>query len=537
MRIRTALALLGAGLLLLALPAAGSATSVYGSISGSEWFSHAPTRQDAIALDVAPGQDTGGINGALESAGRALGHVQTTGRSPLQGVCVHSQNLDIGGIRDTTTDADGIYMLTGVRPGPTRIAVRGCTAGNYVTQYYSGAASQADATIISVSAWQSRYGIDATMVAAGHLSGHVQNGNGDPLAGFCVYGSANGNPIPSAVTDAGGKYTIGEVPPSGSYQLTAQDCWNHDYLSLERTGTLVAPPGTTIADFTLEPGATISGRVTDANGDGLPLACITATNQASGVATAREARFDGSYDIAGLTPGTYDVTFEACSAASFLVPVTDHDVVAPPAGTAYADAMLVAGGKLSGHIGTAAGPLEGVCVHAGSAGARSAADGSYTLGPLPAGTYTVTFTSKGCAAGDWDAASAAGVPVTAGQTTTGVDATLHAAPVPGAAPPTEPTEPGADPAAATPSSDPPAGPQSQPHPEPTARPGTRRCRVPRLAGKTLRKAKSLLKKSHCAPGRVARKRARRHKGTVVATNPRPGKVLRAGAKVALVVAR
>jgi hypothetical protein len=482
---------------------------------------------------VNPGEDTGGINAALESAGRVLGHVQTAGGSPLQGVCVRSMNVDIGGIRDTTTDGNGNYILTGVRPGQTRISFRGCTAGNYVTQYYSGATSPDAATLISVSAWQSKYGVDATMVAAGHITGHVQNGNGDPLVGFCVYGSANGNAIPSAVTDAGGNYTIGEVPPSGTYELTAQDCWNHNYLSLQQTGTLIAPPTPMIVDFTLEPASTISGRVYDGDGYGLPFACVSVKNQATGVATARETRFDGSYDLAGLTPGTYDVTFDGCGPASFLVPVSDHDVVAPPTGTAYADATLVAGGKVSGHVGTAAGPLEGVCVHAGSADAHTGADGSYTLGPIPAGTYTVTFTAKGCAAGDWMSASATGVSVKAGPSASGVDATLKQAPQRdgAAAPPPAGSDAGSDPSS-------PVGASDEPQQRPTAHPSTAPgCKVPKLTGKTLTKAKSLLKRAHCAPGKVSRKHAKGRRGTVLRTKQKPGKLLKAGTKIALVVVR
>jgi hypothetical protein len=584
MRIRTALTLCGVSLLLLVLPAAGSATSIYGSISGTiyldgqpganlcataydgdtavtfantdagggyqltslppaqytvkfddcgpgytttEWFSHAPTMQDAIALDVNPGEDTGGINGALDSAGRVFGHVTAAGGAPLHGVCVHAANMTTAQVADTTTDVNGNYALTGVVPGQTQIRFRGCTAGNYVIQ----------STEITVAGGQTNYGVDAVMTAAGRISGHVQNADGIPLQGFCVYGNANGSPIPSAVTDAGGNYTIGEVPASGTYDLTAQDCWNHAYLSLEKTGALVAAPTTTYVDFTLEPAATIMGRVTDADGNGIPSACISAKNQATGVSTPGESRLDGNYDIAGLTPGTYDVTFDPCNAASFLVPVMDHDVVVPPTGTANADATLLAGGKVAGHVATPDGQLAGVCVHAGSAEARTGADGSYTLGPVPAGTYAVTFTAKGCAEGDWDSATAAGVSVTAGKTTAGVDATLHTA---APAPETSTVPPAAVPSGGTPSSDPPGGAQPQLQPEPTVHPTTTPgCKVPKLVGLSLAKARKALARAGCGLGKVSKKRAHRRtrKGKVLRQRTGRGAAKPAGFKVAVTVAR
>jgi uncharacterized delta-60 repeat protein len=65
----------------------------------------------------------------------------------------------------------------------------------------------------------------------------------------------------------------------------------------------------------------------------------------------------------------------------------------------------------------------------------------------------------------------------------------------------------------------------------------KRCRVPRLRGKTLARAKVLLRKARCAAGKITKTRARGRKGTVRSTNPRAGKVLPARAKVALAIVR
>lgn len=82
---------------------------------------------------------------------------------------------------------------------------------------------------------------------------------------------------------------------------------------------------------------------------------------------------------------------------------------------------------------------------------------------------------------------------------------------------------------------PPPAPPAPPIP-PVARAAST-CRVPRLKGLSLRRAKSALRSAHCALGRVAKPRARRGRRlpplVVKSSRPRAGAVLTAGARVAL----
>jgi Tol biopolymer transport system component len=65
-----------------------------------------------------------------------------------------------------------------------------------------------------------------------------------------------------------------------------------------------------------------------------------------------------------------------------------------------------------------------------------------------------------------------------------------------------------------------------------------RCVVPKLAGKTLAAAKTLLKKANCKAGKVTRARsAKVKKGLVVSSKPKAGTSAAAGTAVALVVSR
>lgn len=86
----------------------------------------------------------------------------------------------------------------------------------------------------------------------------------------------------------------------------------------------------------------------------------------------------------------------------------------------------------------------------------------------------------------------------------------------------------------------PAPPGSAPVPPPsgpTTTGASARCKVPKLRGLTLTKAKAKLRKAHCAAGKVTRKRSRARKGTVIAQAPKAGSIRRRGSKVALVLSR
>jgi hypothetical protein len=66
---------------------------------------------------------------------------------------------------------------------------------------------------------------------------------------------------------------------------------------------------------------------------------------------------------------------------------------------------------------------------------------------------------------------------------------------------------------------------------------TTRCRVPKLKGLTLKKAKARLKKAHCRLGKVTKRRSRVRKGRVIAQKPKPRAVRRKGARVNVVLSR
>ena len=64
-----------------------------------------------------------------------------------------------------------------------------------------------------------------------------------------------------------------------------------------------------------------------------------------------------------------------------------------------------------------------------------------------------------------------------------------------------------------------------------------RCRVPRVVGLTLGRARVRLRSAHCKVGRVRRARSTRRRGRVTSQHPRAGRRLPGGSRVSLVVSR
>ena len=149
----------------------------------------------------------------------------------------------------------------------------------------------------------------------GSISGTVTDENGASLSGVWV--TANNFDtdefVSNAQTDANGTYTISGLP-SGEYRVNASGpdrvrkwynntLWHHEAQPVNVTASSDTPN----INFTLEPGGTISGRLTD--GQGNPLAnvsvdCERIDGPGAGGATSNA---DGNYTIDGLPFGQYIV--------------------------------------------------------------------------------------------------------------------------------------------------------------------------------------------------------------------------------------
>lgn len=303
---------------------------------------------------------------------------QATG--PLPGVALSLTDGNGTVVATTTTAVDGSYSFPGfvatdgytvrVEPPDGKIAVGATTAAVDLT------------TVDGVADFTVR---DIVPVA---VSGHVTDTTGAPIAGVTV--TIDGN---TTTTDANGRYLFDEVAVG------------------THTATITTPTGYTIAvqpppfsvpeesevpitdvDFQLAENPDLSG-VVRSNGAGVPGVTVTAVGP-GGVTLTRVTDASGAYTFPGLVSGSYEITMSTPAGYVATTPVVRDEQV-DAVDVADVDFELARLGAIDGTVRDDDGaPVAGVVVEVTGPGApqqlTSDADGSYGLGALPPGTYTLT---------------------------------------------------------------------------------------------------------------------------------------------------
>ena len=277
---------------------------------------------------------------------------------------------------------------------------------------------------------------------------------------------------PMAITDASGNYKIawysGDHQENFQVQVHVRD-WNQnptdsywdDWLpvrnflpnSYDYNKTVTLDPATPIvgANVQLEPGGTISGRITNWQGNPLDQAIAYAFSGNGGQASFAYTDADGNYAIRRLRTGNYAVWFRPRTgialagvwfddrnsfAASLPVAVTAGAI------TAGIDAVVEDGGNVSGRVtDPGENPIQGVLVTVfdvsgiSMQSATTQADGTYLINRIPGGSVKLFFNATPCNSGNYlsewysdkgSLAEADAIMVNIGQTTTLPDAVLAA---------------------------------------------------------------------------------------------------------------
>lgn len=335
-----------------------------------------PSDTSTAVMVTAPNTTTG-IDAALPPAGTITGKVTGTVNNAvveLPSICVSvDQGPGGGGGGGTKTDEHGNYTLTGLTPGHSYVIQFENTCpdhnpGSWVAQWYRGAPSYSTATPVPVPGTTAVTGINALMVAGGTISGTVTGVEAEPGWPFCASvdpGLPNGDATRLRSSTRGdGTYTLNNVA-AGQHRVRFEDScsgvppewvtqWYNDSPTFSGSTpvTVTAGADTPDIDATLDHHAgSISGKVTAAAG-GQPLSNIC-VHALIGNVTVRStlAYSDPSlpsgpasvYTLAGLSPGTYTVTFDSCGGASgSWVTQSASAVVSADTVTPNVDAAMVA---------------------------------------------------------------------------------------------------------------------------------------------------------------------------------------------------
>jgi len=268
----------------------------------------------ATLVGVTASADTSGINFTLEPGTTISGTVvrQSNG-TPIAFAQVSARNIDGPGGITFITLPDGTYTIRNIPAGGYTVQAR---ADDFAPESFSETPDDRLASRVTVAVGTPAMGINFTLdTATGTISGRVvRQSDGAPVRNANVnafssdLGSGNG-----ARTNADGSYTIHNLSP-GSYlvEVDASGFADEYYPGTLSADLAIRVPAATETDtggidFTLEPGGTISGKVTEAAG-GTPVidAGIVAQSftapwpPASPPLTFTSTRMDGTYTLSGV---------------------------------------------------------------------------------------------------------------------------------------------------------------------------------------------------------------------------------------------
>jgi protocatechuate 3,4-dioxygenase beta subunit len=376
--------------------------------------------------------------------GMLAGVVRSTSGRPFAGACVTA--VGPAGSSRAETQADGRYVLSGLRPGRYVLRLLPCAPASTITSE-AGAVSlwpglpatvalRAGEVATLPSAMIAQHGrfrltLGSTSAGAGSktgsISGRVMSG-GRPLKGICAEAwPVKGGLVGRATTSKDGRYRIGQLPP-GRYQVEFADqaCpggvnWLAQWYP--RINTPFGPAGTQLhvragknigrIDGALKAGGELSGIVRSKSGKRLRGICVLPTailpaNGANGaIYDELTTNTDGYFSWHALFPGQYRLLFTigcgshgnfalqwwkgtTSASRSTTIHITGHDLVR------NIDPALGPGAAINGTVrGTSAAgpPLPGICVYDsyGYANSVTKSDGRYELDGLAGGRYQIVF--------------------------------------------------------------------------------------------------------------------------------------------------
>lgn len=285
------------------------------------------------------------------------------GTVTLSGAGLEGVTVTAGG-KSASTQSDGTYTVVGLSSGTYNVAP---SATGYTFS----------PTARSVTVGPNQTGVDFAASTTGgggsfSISGTITTG-GSPLAGVTVVA---GSQATTSAADGSYKFT---GLTAGSY--TVQPSLSGYSFSPSSSSVTVGPSKTGV-DFTaaLIPTYRLAGKVTESGSglSGVTVSLGSRTTQTSG---------DGTYSFSGLVSGTYTVT-PSRSGYAFTPTSRTLSVSSDTSGVNFTAARTT-NLTLSGTIRLGGSGLSGVSVTAGGKTATTASNGTYQIGGLDPGTYTV----------------------------------------------------------------------------------------------------------------------------------------------------
>ncbi len=438
-----------------------------------QWYLGRADSGSADLVSVVAGVDTPLSDVQLVMGISVAGTVTDGSGTPIGGLQVNVNPVNSGQSTGIQTQPDGTYRTNPLPPGDYKVQFGDSNTPTYAHEFWNGKPSwnTGDTLTLASGDAPTHGGIDAQLPAAATIQGTVTGAGGAPIGGVCVSANVPNNGgwdwAAGANTQPDGTYTLTQLPP-GSFAIQFHDCnqnspyidqWYDNQGSFDQATQIALTEGQirTGVDAQLASGISVAGTVTDTNGDPIQGINVNVNPTNSGPSGYAQTDSSGHYATSAVPPGDYHVQFSAngpnpAYATQYwnnkpswnsgdTLTLTPGD--APT--RAGIDAVLTASATISGTVtGPTGDPVQGECVNAitntangldGVGNTTTAADGTYTLQGLPPGSFLVYFqdcNNVGPFVDQWwdhqpDSSTAVAVAVTAGSTTSGIDAQLTAA--------------------------------------------------------------------------------------------------------------
>ena len=372
---------------------------------------------------VSAGRITRGIDGSLPPGAAIAGRVTDEHGVGLAGVQVQAccDGNPAGDSTVTTTAADGTYRYISLEPADYTLCFypQGVTtpaASGYLSECYDNKPDVSEATPVPAQAGLTRSGIDAALAVGGAVAGTVTDGSGAPVRGVFVEAANSQTLSPPVQTDAAGHFAVTGLP-AGSYQVcfdgrgvvTAAAPYGYTNVCVgdfETGGVAVATGLVTTLDGHIGLAGAIGGHVTASDGTSLAGIGILLYDSSGFGELAAVTDETGHYLAPGLTPGVWQVCFDTGFDNPAYLSECYHDRTFAEGGTpvpvaaaarSTVDESLDPAAAIAGTVtATGGGPLTNVSVTVTGADGSSyfgwtGTDGTYTVGGLRSGEYTVCF--------------------------------------------------------------------------------------------------------------------------------------------------
>ncbi len=281
------------------------------------YFINSLAKNMADLVSVSGGFETIGVDFTLMRAGSISGVI----RRASDGVLLSGVDLDcydaLGNRIDFTakSDINGAYTINKLPPGTYLLRADPLITTGLAPQLYLNQIDVNFGTPIVVLPNTDVVGIDFSLAAAASISGTITNQSGSPVAGIdldLIDATTGVRLRSSALSDVTGFYQFTGLTP-GTYKVRVDPSVSQPYALQYYTGKLTKLTANTVStsssvptiniNFILQPGTSISGKITDAL-TGLPVQGVDIDALLGGTLVALDqsdkTAVDGTYILHGL---------------------------------------------------------------------------------------------------------------------------------------------------------------------------------------------------------------------------------------------